>query len=115
MKLNSLQSLRALKQIKGIPQIKPLIKTTVTIDKSNLSQIELISHSSSLCLYAMRILRDEIKVKNKAEISAMALKEIKKLNTILSKDNYYEETISRKEAKETFKRIGIKSRHLKTI
>ena len=113
MRLNSLQSLGALKQIKGVPQLKPLIRTVVTIDKSNLSQIELISHSSSLCLYAMRILRYEISVKNRAEILAMTMAEIKKLSTMLSKNNY-EETISHKEAKETFKQIGLKPKHIKT-
>jgi len=112
VRLNSLQSLGALKQIKGVPQLKPLIRTTVTIDKSNLSQIELISHSSSLCLYAMRILRDEITAKNRDSILAMTLNEIRKLNTILSK-NDNEETLTHKEAKETFKRIGLKPRHIK--
>ena len=114
MRLNSLQSLRALKEVKGVPQIKPLIRTIVTIDKSKLSQIELLSHSSSICLYAMRILRYEISVTNRAEILAMTLKEIKKLNTMLSKSDYYEETITRKEAKETFKKIGLKPKHIKT-
>ena len=113
MRLNSLQTLGALKQIKGIPQLKPLIRTSVTIDKSNLSQIALINHSSSLCLYAMRILRYEISVTNRDEILAMTLKEIKKLSTMLSKNNY-EETISHKEAKETFKQIGLKPKHIKT-
>lgn len=113
MRLNSLQSLGALKQIKGVPQLKPLIRTVVTIDKSNLSQIELISHSSSLCLYAMRILHYEINVPNRDSILAMTLNEIRKLNTMLSKNNY-EETISHKEAKETFKQIGLKPKHIKT-
>lgn len=112
MRLNSLQSLGALKQIKGVPQLKPLIRTVVTIDKSNLSQIELISHSSSLCLYAMRILHYEINVPNRDSILAMTLNEIRKLNTILSK-NDNEETLTHKEAKETFKRIGLKPRHIK--
>ncbi len=112
MRLNSLQSLGALKQIKGVPQLKPLIRTIVTIDKSNLSQIELISHSSSLCLYAMRILHYEINVPNRDSILAMTLNEIRKLNTILSK-NDNEETLTHKEAKETFKRIGLKPRHIK--
>ena len=61
----------------------------------------------------MRILRDEITVKNRAEILAMTMAEIKKLSTMLSKNNY-EETISHKEAKETFKQIGLKPRHIKT-
>ena len=113
MRLNSLQSLGALKQIKGIPQLKPLIRTPTIIDKSNLSQIALINHSSSLCLYAMRILRYEISVTNRDEILAMTLREIKKLSTMLSKNNY-EETITHKEAKETFKKIGLKPRHIKT-
>ena len=113
MRLNSLQTLGELNKLKGIPQLKPLIRTIVTIDKSNLSQIALINHSASLCLYAMRILRDEIRVKNKAEILAMTLREIKKLGTMLSKNNY-EETITHKEAKETFKQIGLMPRHIKT-
>lgn len=113
MRLNGLQTLGALKQIKGVPQLQPLIRTIVTIDKSNLSQIALINHSASLGLYAMRILRDEIRVKNKAEILAMTLKEIKKFSTMLSKNNY-DETISFKEAKETFKQIGLKPKHIKT-
>ncbi|NBL00976.1 MAG: hypothetical protein EOM50_23870 [Erysipelotrichia bacterium] len=69
-------------------------------------------HSSSLCLYAMRILRDEITAKNRDSILAMTLNEIRKLNTILSK-NDNEETLTHKEAKETFKRIGLKPRHIK--
>lgn len=113
MKLNSLQSLKELKELKGIPTLKPLIIKKGVSVKNELSQIELIRHSSSLCLYAMRILRGEITVKNKAEILAVTLKEIKKLNTMLSKSDY-EETITRKEAKETFKRIGLKSRHIRT-
>ena len=113
MRLNSLQTLGALKQIKGVPQLKPLIRTIVIIDKSNLSQIALINHSSSLCLYAMRILRYEITVKNRAEILAMTMAEIKKLSTMLSKNNY-EDTITHKEAKETFKQIRLKPKHIKT-
>lgn len=112
MRLNSLQSLGALKQIKGVPQLKPLIRKTVTIDKSNLSQIALINHSASLGLYAMRILHYEINVPNRDSILAMTLNEIRKLNTILSK-NDNEETLTHKEAKETFKRIGLKPRHIK--
>jgi len=111
VRLNSLQSLGALKQIKGIPQLKPLIRTVITIDKSNLSQIELISHSSSLCLYAMRILRDEIRVKNRAEILAMTMAEIRRMHTMMHVNNN-EESITCKDAKQTFKRLGIKPKHL---
>lgn len=113
MRLNSLQSLKELKQLRSVPTLKPLIIKKIFIDKSNLSQIELISHSSSLCLYAMRILHYEINVPNRDSILAMTLNEIRKLNTMLSKNNY-EETISHKEAKETFKQIGLKPRHIKT-
>ena len=61
----------------------------------------------------MRILRDEITVKNRAEILAMTMAEIMKLSSMLSKNNY-EETITRKEAKETFKKIRLKPKHIKT-
>lgn len=105
--------LRELKQLKSVPQLMPLIRTVVTIDKSNLSQIELILHSTNLCFFTMRVLRNEIFINNRNRALAMAMKEIKKLNTILSKSDYYEETISHKEAKETFKRLGVKQKHLK--
>ena len=61
----------------------------------------------------MRILRDEITVKNRAEILAMTMAQIKKLSTMLSKNNN-EDTITRKEAKETFKKIRLKPKHIKT-
>ena len=63
----------------------------------------------------MRVLRNEIFVNNRDNVLSMAMKEVKKLNTLLSKENYYEETtITHKEAKETFKKIGLKPRHIKT-
>ncbi|MBN2963167.1 hypothetical protein JWV37_00100 [Sulfurospirillum sp. T05] len=82
--------------------------------KSNLSQIEIILYSTKLCLFSMRILRNEITVKNRAKVLSMTLKEVLTLNRLLAKDNYYEETITHKEAKEVFKRIGLKPRHIKT-
>ena len=113
MRLNSLQSLGALKQIKGIPQLKPLIRTVATIDKSNLSQIELLLHSTNVNLFAMRLLHDEIIVPNKAEILAMTMAEIRRMHTMLHVWDE-EDSITCKDAKQTFKRLGIKSKHLKT-
>jgi len=115
MKLNSLQSLRELNELKGVPPLTPLFTTRVIFVKNKLSEIELLNHSSSLCLFAMRVIRDEIFVKNRENVLNMAMKEVKTLNTLLSKDNYYEEaTITHKAVKETFKRLGLKPRHITT-
>jgi len=115
MKLNSLQSLRELKKLDNVPQMKPLFTSRVIIAKDKLSEIELLNHSSSLCLFAMRIIRDEIFVNNSNEVLNMAMKEVKMINTLLSKANYYEEaTITHKEVKKTFKRLGLKPRHIAT-
>lgn len=114
MKLNSLQSLRELKELKSVPSLKPVSKTRVTLRKNTLSETEFILHSANLCLFAMRILQDEIFVNNREEVLNMAMQEVKKINTLLSKDNYYEETtITHKEVKKTFKRLGLKPRHIK--
>jgi len=113
VRLNSLQTLGALKQIKGIPQLKPLVTKRVRLCKNILSDLEVILHSQNLCLFTMRILRNEIFVNNRDEVLNMAMKEVIRYNRLFQKENYYEETtITHKQVKETFKRIGIKPRHL---
>lgn len=114
MKLNNLQPLRELKELEGVPSLKALLTKKTSIAKSNLSQIEIISYSVKICLFTARILRNEITIKNRDKALSMALKEVVNLNKLLAKDNYYEETITHKEAKEVFKRIGLKPRHIKT-
>lgn len=112
MKLNSLQTLRELQSIGSLPSIKPMIYKRVTIDKSRLSGIALLSHSSSLCLFTMRLLHDEIKVKDKKQSLQVALNEIKKLNSIISRDDYYLNDYTNKDTKKIYKEIGLKAKHL---
>ena len=99
------------KPLKQLHRLRGLIKKEA-VDKE-LSQIALLNHATSVGLYAMRVLHDEIIVPNKAEILAMTMAQIKKLSTMLSKNNN-EDTITRKEAKETFKKIRLKPKHIKT-
>lgn len=112
MKLNSLQTLRELKSVGSLPSIKPMIYKRVTIDKSRLSDIALLNHSTNLCLFAMRLLHDEIKVKNKGQSLQVALNEILKLNSIISKDDYYLNDYTNKDTKKIYKEIGLKAKHL---
>lgn len=112
MKLNSLQTLRGLKSIGSLPSIKPMIYKRVTIDKSRLSDIALLNHSSSLCLFTMRLLHDEIKVKDKGQSLQVALNEISKLTSIISKDDYYMHDYTNKDTKKIYKEIGLKAKHL---
>lgn len=113
MKLNSLQSLRELKELKSIPSLKSLSATRAISTKGKLSESELLLHSANVCLFSMRLLRNEIFIDNRDKVLAMAMQEAKNINTLLSKNNYYEEsTITHKEAKATFKRLGLKPRHI---
>ena len=113
MKLNSLQALRELKSVGSVRNIKPLTYKRVTIDKSRLSEIDLISYSSSLCLVSMRILRNEIKVKNREGTLKAVMQEVSKLNSLLSKDDYYlHSDYTQKDTKKFFKEVGLKPKHL---
>ncbi len=113
MKLNSLQAIRELKSVGSLPSIKPMIYKRVTIDKSRFSAIELLNHSSSMCLFAMRLLHDEIKVTNKTQSLQIAMNEILKLNSIISKDDYYlMSDYTKKDTKKSYKEIGLKAKHL---
>lgn len=80
------------------------------VDKE-LSQIALLNHATSVGLYAMRVLHYEISVKNRAEILAMTMAEIRRMHTMMHVNNN-EDSITCKDAKETFKRLGIKPKHL---
>lgn len=114
MKLNSLQSLKHMRGLRDMPSLKPLIKTSVTPSKGTLSEIEVILHSTNLCYFTMRLLRDEIYVNNRDKVLNMAMQEVVHYNRLLRKENYYDETIiTHKQVKETFKRLGIKPRHIK--
>lgn len=99
------------KPLKQLHRLKGLVKKEA-VDKE-LSQIELLLHSTNVNLFAMRLIHDEIIVPNKAEIMAMTLAEIRRMHTMLHVWDE-EDSITCKDAKQTFKRLGIKSKHLKT-
>ena len=113
MKLNSLQALRELKSVGSVRNIKPLTYKRVTIDKSRLSEIDLISYSSSLCLFSMRILRNEIKVKNREGTLKAVMQEVSKLSRLLHRNDYYlHSDYTQKDTKKFFKEVGLKPKHL---
>ena len=97
------------KPLKQLLRLKQLIKKEA-VDKE-LSQIALLNHATSVGLYAMRVLHYEISVKNRAEILAMTMAEIRRMHTMMHVNNN-EESITCKDAKQTFKRLGIKPKHL---
>ena len=97
------------KPLKQLHRLRGLVKKEA-VDKE-LSQIALLNHATSVGLYAMRVLHYEISVKNRAEILAMTLAEIKRMHTMLHVWDE-EDSITCKDAKETFKRLGIKPKHL---
>lgn len=99
------------KPLKQLHRLRGLIKKEA-VDKE-LSQIELLLHSTNVNLFAMRLLHDEIIVPNKAEILAMTMAEIRRMYTMLHVWDE-DESITCKEAKQTFKRLGIKPQHFKT-
>ncbi len=99
------------KPLKQLHRLRGLVKKEA-VDKE-LSQIELILHSTNVNLFAMRLIHDEIIVPNKAEIMAMTLAEIRRMHTMLHVWDE-EDSITCKDAKQTFKRLGIKPKHIKT-
>ena len=99
------------KPLKQLHRLKGLVKKEA-VDKE-LSQIALLNHATSVGLYAMRVLHYEISVKNRAEILAMTMAEIRRMHTMMHVNNN-EESITCKDAKQTFKRLGIKPKHIKT-
>ena len=99
------------KPLKQLHRLKGLVKKEA-VDKE-LSQIELLLHSTNINLFAMRLIHDEIIVPNKAEIMAMTLAEIRRMHTMLHVWDE-EDSITCKDAKQTFKRLGIKPKHIKT-
>lgn len=115
MKLNSLQALRGLKSVGSVSTIKPMIYKRVTIDKSFMNEIDLISYASSLCLFASRILYNEIKIPNREGTLNAVMQEVSKLHSLLSKKDYYlHNERTHKDTKKFFKEVGLKPRHIST-
>lgn len=107
------QNSTILSEIGTLKGLKPLTTTRVTIDRSLISEMQLILYSSNLCLFSARILRDEINVPNRNETLNAVTKEISKLYSLLSKDDYYlHSTYTKKDTKKFFKDVGLKPRHI---
>lgn len=111
MKSIRLEPLQPLKQLSRLePLYRPLQCT-----KKNLSMIETILYSANLCLFTMRILRDEIQVTDKYQKLNATQNEIIKLSRLIQKDNYeFHElnTYTKSSTKKFFKKVGLKPRHI---
>lgn len=106
--------MRELKKLTPLSQVQPLQRTKITIDKSFVSEIELLSYSSSLCLFSMRLLYYEIQVKNRDATLQRVNNEILKLSNLLFKPNYHlHSNYTHKETKEFFKSVGLTPKHIK--
>ena len=107
MKLNSLQPLRELKELTPLSQVQSLQK--FTIDKSFVNEIDFCLYSANIGLYTMRILRDEITVRNREAKLSMLMQEMGRLNNLLSKRESHSDTQS--DLKAFYKRVGLKPKH----
>lgn len=110
MNLNSFKPLKQLKRLEGI---KPHDEHT----KKPLRLSELILYSANLCLYSMRILRDEIQVTDKYQKLNAVQNEILKLNNLIHKNDYefFElNTYSKSDTKKFYKKVGLKPKHIET-
>jgi hypothetical protein len=102
------QRLKSLKPLQGLDKNKRGTKSKY------LDELELLVYSTNLCFYSMRILRNEIKVNNRAETLSLVNNEVFKLNNLLSKRDYFSRSeYTKKNTKEFFKKVGLKPRHIK--
>ena len=110
MKLIEIQ---LLKDLNTLPSLKPLQSARITIDRSHLNEIELILYSTNLCLFSMRILRNEIQVSNRTNVLNVVMNEAGKLYNLLSKQNILQHSnYTKKDTKTFFKSVGLKPKHL---
>lgn len=109
-----MKPLETLSQLKPLQSIKALQKEPPERLKVPLSEIELISYSTNICLHSMRILRGETIVTNrKAKLNALT-REVTRMGTLLQRDDYYlHNTYTKQDIKKFFKDVGIRAEHLK--
>lgn len=103
MRLNSLGTLRGLKEISNLdPKQKPI--------KKYFSSIDILCYSVNLCYLSTKIIRGEISVKNKyATLDAMMQETKRTLHPDFIYEGYTEAV-----AKKFYKSIGINKKHLET-
>lgn len=104
--------------LKQLANIKPLqgLKKESRITKVNfLNEMDLILYSTNLCLFAARILRNEIKVNNSDIVLSMVNKEVYNLSNLMSKNDFIlDSNYTKKETIAFFKKVGLKPKHIKT-
>lgn len=108
MKLIRLEPLKQLSRLE--PLCRPLQCT-----KKPLSMSATILYSANLCLFSMRILRDEIQVPDKYQKLDAVKNEILKLSNLIQKDNYEFcdlNTYTKDSTKKFFKKVGLKPKHI---
>lgn len=104
MKLNNIKPLKSIASLQKLQKEK-------RVRKSNpLNELDVILYSSNLCLYASRILHNEINVKNRDIIISMINIELCKLSRLFSKRDFLiESDYTKKNTKEFFKKVGLKT------
>lgn len=108
-----LQSLSKLKQLQPIQSIKQLSFKRLEAKETPLNEIELILYSTNLCLYSMRILRNEITVRNREAKLQALMREAAKMHSLLSqRDFYLHSTYTKSNTKKFFKQVGLRPHHL---
>lgn len=110
----SLTNLQSLKSLDTLQSIKPLQQNKISINKNLLNEIELILYSTNLCLFSMRILRNEIEVKNRNTVLNIVTDEVGKLYNLISKKDFLlHSNYTKKDTREFFKKVGLKPKHIR--
>lgn len=79
-----------------------------------LSELDVIMYSTNLCLFSMRILREEIQIKNKDMVLSMVNKEVYNLSRLMSKNDFMQDSnYTKKDTRAFFKEVGLKPKHIK--
>ena len=74
-----------------------------------LSDLDIFVYIANLCLYSTRILRDEIRVKNRDAVLQTVGKEVTALSKLISKKNwYYFSEYTHTGTKKFYKSVGLK-------
>jgi uncharacterized protein YoxC len=108
-----MQPLTPLKGLQNLQAIKPLQKERPHTKGVILNEIEVILYSTNLCLYCMRILRDEITVKDRERKLKQLAHEISNLSSLISqKDFYHHSTYTKQNTKSFFKSVGLRPHHI---
>lgn len=106
-------TIEPLKELQSLQCIKPLSKEPPERRETPLNEIELISYSTKICLYSMRILRNEITVRNREAKLQALMREVTKMHSLLSqRDFYLHSTYTKSSTKKFFKQVGLRPPHL---